>query len=134
VTAAALTNSEQIELTSGAAAATLKVTGAFGNTDFVSIDAGFGGGSSALTVGGTLTNSGSFDIGNVDLGKALTVTAAGLANTGTISLTGGVATLATLDIAAAAPATLTGSFNLTGDALLEFKSGGITAIGTGAKR
>ena len=58
------------------------------------------------------------------------MTAAGLANTGTINLTGGTAA-ATLDITTAAPATLTGNFNLAGDALLEFASGGITALGTG---
>ena len=59
------------------------------------------------------------------------MTAAGLSNTGTIELTGGAATMATLDITAAAPATLGGTFDLSGDALLEFASGGITAIGAG---
>ena len=58
------------------------------------------------------------------------MTANGLANTGTIDLTGGAGT-ATLDITAAAPATWTGTLS-SGDALLEFKSGGITAIGRGA--
>ena len=60
------------------------------------------------------------------------MTAAGFSNTGTINLTGGTATRATLDITAAAPATLTGTYNLSGDALLEFASGGIMAIGTSA--
>ncbi len=119
-------------LTGGTAAATLKVTGAFGNTDLVEIDAGFGGGGSILTIGGTLTNSGLFYVGNTGLAKATTVTAAGLSNTGTITLTGGAATPATLDITVAAPATWTGTADLAGDALLEYKSGGITAIGSGA--
>ena len=60
------------------------------------------------------------------------MTAPGLANTGTIDLTGGAGTPATLDITAAAPATLGGTYNLSGDALLEFKSGGVTAIASGA--
>ena len=90
-------------------------------------------GGSTLTVGGTLTNSGyAFDIGNTAITKATTVTAAGLSNTGTIDLTGGASTKTTLDITGAAPATLGGTYDLSGDALLEYKSGGITAIGSGA--
>ena len=38
VTAASVANAGTIELASGTAAATLKVTGAFGSTDFVEID------------------------------------------------------------------------------------------------
>ncbi len=134
VTAAAASNSGSIELSSGTAAAALKVTGAFGNTDFVEIDTGFGGGGgSSLTIGGTLTNSATFEIGNTSLAKATTVTAAGLSNTGMVDLTGSASVPATLDIAAAAPATLGGSFSLAGDALLEFKSGAITALGSGAE-
>ncbi len=132
VTAASIANSGNLELSSGTAAAALKVTGAFGNTDFVEIDTGFGGGGgSSLTIGGTLTNGATFEVGNTSLSKATTVTAAGLANTGTIDLTGGTAA-ATLDVTAAAPATWTGTADLSGDALLEYKSGGITAIGSGA--
>jgi hypothetical protein len=132
VTAASIANGGNLELNSGmAAAVTLKDAGAFGNTDFAEIDAGLGAGGSILTIGGTLTNSGTIEIGNTSLTKATTVTAAGLANTGTIDLTGGAATKATLDITTAAPATLAGTYNLSGDALLEFASGGITAIGTG---
>ena len=133
LTVAALANSGTIYLTSGTAAATLKDTGAFGNTDFVEIDAFGGGGGSVLTISGALTNSSTLAIGNTSLSKATTVTAAGLANTGEINLTGGTATKATLDITAAAPATWTGTVDLTGDALLEFTgTTGITAIGTSA--
>ena len=81
-----------------------------------------------------LTNTGTVGIGNSGLGTATTVTAKGLANTGTINLFGGTATRATLDINATAPATWTGSANLSGDALLEFASGMITAIGSDANR
>jgi len=130
VTAASVTNSGTFELISGTAAATLKVTGAFGSTDFVEVDTS-GAGGSKLTIGGTLTNGGTFEVGNPGLSKATTVTAAGLSSTGTIYLSGGTSTPATLDITAAAPATLTANFNLSGDSLLEFASGGITAIGSG---
>ena len=133
VTAGSVANAGDIDLTSGTAAATLKVTGAFGNTDLVEVDSGFDEtGGSILTIGGTLTNSATFEIGNTGLSKATTVTAAGLANTGTIDLTGAAAIKATLDITTAAPATLGGTYDLSGDALLEFASGGITAIGSGA--
>ncbi len=53
-----MNNSDFIYLTSGTAAATLKDTGAFGNTDYVEVDIGYNAaGGSILTVGGTLTNS-----------------------------------------------------------------------------
>jgi hypothetical protein len=44
----------------------------------------------------------------------------------------GTAATATLDITGAAPTTLSGTYQLSGDALLEFASGGVTAIGSGA--
>ena len=40
------------------------------------------------TFGGTLTNDGTFDIGNSGLSAATTVTASGLDNTGALSLAG----------------------------------------------
>jgi hypothetical protein len=91
------------------------------------IDDGGSGGSS-LTIGGTLANSGTIDIGNSGISASTTVNAAGLSNTGTITITGSATKQATLAIAAAAPAILTGFYNLIGDALLEFGSGPITAI------
>ena len=111
-------------------------TVALNNTGTLEVDYsyyGAGGGGSAVSIGGTLTNSGFVEIGNTAITKATTVTAKGLANTGTIDLTGGAAIRATLDSTAAAPATWTGSAFLSGDALLEFASGGITAIGSGAE-
>jgi fibronectin-binding autotransporter adhesin len=91
-----------------------------------------------VTIGGTLTNSGTTDIGNGNggLSASTTVTAAGLHNTGTLILQGnatsGTTNQATLDITAAAPATATGSIRVSGDAMVEFASGGITAVGIGA--
>jgi hypothetical protein len=113
----------------------LTTTVALNNTGTFEVDYsyyGTAGGGSAVAIGGTLTNSGFVEIGNTGITKATTVTAKGLANTGTIDLTGGAAIRATLDSTAAAPATWIGSAFLSGDAVLEFASGGITAIGGGA--
>src|SRR5262249_31679386 len=62
-----------------------------------------------------------------------TVSAQGLANTGTINLTGSGTKQATLDIAAPAPATWTGVANLSGDAVLEFASSSITNVAAGGR-
>ena len=132
VTAGAVNNSNLIDLVSGTAAAALKVAGAFGNTATVEVDYGSSIGGSNLTIGGTLTNSATLDIGYTTLTKATTVKAANLANTGTVNLSGGTAATATLDITGVAPTTLSGTYNLSGNALLEFASGGVTAIATGA--
>ena len=125
------TNAGTLNLENGAA---LTTTVGLTNSSFLEVD-NSGTGGSRLTIGGTLTNSGfSFNVGNTGLTKATTVTAAGLANTGrshdqSDRRHGGPGTL---DITTAAPATLTGNFNLSGDALLEFASGAITALGTGS--
>ena len=136
VNAAALSNHGNVFLYSGTAAvAALKVTGAFGNSGAVYVDISGNGGSS-LTIGGTLTNSGTLDIGNTtSLTKPTTVEAGSLANTGTIYLNEGTgaAAPATLDITGAAPTTLSGIYQLSGNALLEFGSGGVTAIGSAAQ-
>ncbi len=79
-----------------------------------------------------MTNGGNLTIGNGGLTRATTATVAKLANTGTIDLTGAAAVQAALKVGAAAPATLTGSFDLVGNALLQYASGAITAIGLGA--
>ena len=133
VSAAALSNSGSLYLYSGTAAAALDTTGAFGNTGAVYID-NSGAGGSTVTVGGVLTNNGTLSIGNTSQTKATKVTAAGLAGTGTVDLSGGAtaAAQATLDVTGAAPATLNGAYSLVGNALLEFGSGGVSAIGSGA--
>ena len=122
-------NAGTLALQSGAVLATKVV---FNNAGTVEIDNGFDNGGSSLALGGTLTNSSALDIGNVGLSKTTTVTAPGLVNTGTVELAGGSATPATLHVTGPAPATLTGSYSLSGDAILEYNSGGIAAIGTGA--
>src|SRR5579871_4622280 len=130
VSAAALTNQQFLDLYSGSAAASLSLTGAFGNSGTVEVDYG-GNGGSTLKIGGTLTNSGYFYIGYTSLTKPTLVTAASLANTGYIELMGGAAA-ATLDITGVAPTTLGGNVYVLGDALFEFGSGAVTGIASGA--
>jgi hypothetical protein len=113
------------------------VTGDFSNSGTVGVDFGTSSGTT-LTIGGTLTNTstGAFYIGYSNLPADTTVTAAALSNAGTLNLTGGFDGVnsgqATLDIAGAAPATLTGNVRLQGPALLAFGSGSITNIPNGA--
>src|SRR5262245_16010682 len=66
------------------------LTGDFSNSGTVGVDYGTSSGTT-LTIGGTLTNtgSGSFNIGYSLLPAASTVTAAALSNAGTINLIGG---------------------------------------------
>jgi hypothetical protein len=112
--------------------AALTTQGNFANTGAVQVDQSIGAGGSNLTFGGALNNSAQLDIGSSNIIKGATVTAKTLTNTGSVSLTGG-AGRSTLDIKANAPATLTGTFSLTTNALLEFAGGAITAIGSNAR-
>ncbi len=119
---------------------TQAVTGKFVNSGGFYVDTASGLGGSTVTIGGTLTNSGTLQIGPSDfsLSSPDQVTASHLNNTGTIALygSGNGAPLeqATLDITSgAAPATLTGQVFIQGDALLEYASGKITSIGSGAE-
>ena len=137
-----------INTTSGSGAA-VTIGGGLNNTGTLSVDTfyqvhliswrplkyvTYSSGGSSLSIGGALTNSGAVDIGTGHLKASTTATARTLVNTGSITLQGtfGSTYQATLDIAGAAPSTLTGSVTLKGDSLLEFGSGGITAIGAGA--
>ena len=63
------------------------------NSDFVEIDNSFGStsGGSSLTIGKTLTNQSSLNIGSTGLSKATTVTAAALTNSSFINLASGTA-------------------------------------------
>src|SRR5205085_246464 len=90
----------------------------------------FGDGGSSLALGGTLSNSGSVNIGNSSLSKATTVTATGLVNSGTVNLAGNSTTRSALIVSGPAPATL-GNFNIAGDALLQFSSGAVSSIAAG---
>src|SRR5437588_119464 len=87
--------------------------------------------------GGVPTAATDATIGVANRSSATTVTAAGLANTGTLILqgtSGGVSpNQATLDITGAAPATLSGLNFIRGDADLEFATGGVTAIASGGE-
>jgi hypothetical protein len=136
-TAGTLRNTGSIDVFGGPAAARLTVKGNAGNSGQFNIDhtnfssIGILGGA-VLTVGATLANSGDLEIGNAGLARATKVTAAELVNTGDIGLTGGTAR-ATLDVAAAAPATLSGGYFLAGNALLRYAGGAITALGSGAE-
>jgi hypothetical protein len=120
--------------------AAVTTTGAFANTNLINIDnSGYGEGGSSLVLGGVLTNGGTVYLGNNGLSAADQLTATGLANTGTIDITGAGSTQALLSIAAAAgtqggPAgSITGQVNLSGDASLTFASGQINSITSGAQ-
>jgi hypothetical protein len=96
------------------------------------VDTGGGQGGTALSIGGTLTNSNYVAIGNASLSAATKVTANALSNTGRIDITGG-ANQASLSIATAAPSIWTGTLNISGDGLLRFSgTTGISSISGGA--
>jgi Ca2+-binding RTX toxin-like protein len=114
-------------------------SGNLDNAGFLNVDTGTPG--STLTVGGVLINRGTVNIGNQFYGGAAattTVTAGALRNTGAISLTGNASfepavSQVILDIAGAAPSTLTGQYSLANHALLKFGSGSINTIAAGAR-
>jgi hypothetical protein len=109
------------------------IGGDLSNSGSLLIDTDSGQGGTTLSVGGTLTNSNVIAIGNVNLSASTTVSAAALVNSGSISVTGKGVNQAALEIAGAAPGTLAGFVDLTGNALLQFSSGSITAIGGGER-
>lgn len=90
-----------------------------------------------MTIGGTLTNTGSVVIGNSSLSASSTLTVSGLTNLGTINLWGNESSQtteqATFDDKGAAPTTWTGKVYIHGDLLFEFASGGISSIAAGAE-
>jgi|GEM_PF-4554476 len=125
------TSAAILKVTGTAVASTL--TGNLANSGTLTVDASAPGGT--LSVAAALINSGMLSIGaDTSLAGPTTVQAASVANTGTIKMgkADGGAGQATLSIAAAAPATLTGTYNLLQNALLQFASGGIAAIANGA--
>ena len=108
------------------------------------VDAYGGSGGSDVTIGGDLTNSsaGNFSDGGVVVGASgitvsdtLTVDGT-VSNTGIVNVIGGrTGAAAQMLVTGAAPGTLTGTYNVVGDAggaLLQFGSGGISQIGDGA--
>jgi len=121
----------------GAGGATLTTTKAFANYDGTYVDNTYNGdGGSAVTFGGKLTNDGTFDIGNTGLSALTSVKATTLVNNSTLTLQGnassGTIDKASLVLSGAAASTSTGTLQVSGDATLEFGSGGITTIGAGA--
>jgi hypothetical protein len=105
---------------------------------YLGVDNGGSGGSS-LTLGGSLTNSGTMQVGNYYMTSPSTVKV-----TGTYTGTGGTVLVdagnttganALLNITGAAPGTLTGTYQVdayAGSAAIEWGSGGIASIGNGS--
>ena len=89
----------------GAGGASLTTTAPFTNVDTTDVDHLKGDGGSAVTFGGTLTNEGSFDIGNGSLSAATMVAANGLNDSGTLALLGSGGSLAELIVNGAATTT-----------------------------
>ena len=114
--------------------AVLTVSTNVGNSGTIYVDGPYGdSGGGSLTIDGTLTNSNFVQIGNGG-GATGTITAAGLDNTGTIDIAGNGNTSPDLmNIAAVAPATWVGTLNISGDGELEFASGEIATIASGAQ-
>ncbi len=138
-------NAGSLQLANGAAVSTnagLSLT----NAGQLLVDQSGSGGSS-LSIGGGLTNTygGVFRVGSAGntsptsvtingplttyAGSGFSSVAGGMSATnGTVALTGGTSTQATINVQSAAPSTLTGNYQISNDALLEYASGGITAI------
>jgi hypothetical protein len=96
------------------------------------------GANTTVTIGGTLTNSGSISIGVASNSFAPdTVTAAGLVNTSTGSIvlqgesSSGATIQVTLDITTASSSTIDGTFSILGDADLELPTGVTTVASDG---
>ncbi len=114
--------------------ASVGITGNFLNTGALLLDGdSFSSeGASALTVSGTLTNTGGIDVGppSGNLNANTTLIAGALAGTGSLGLFGGT-NQAMVDIAAAAPTTLAFNVSLFGHSLLEYGSGQVGTIASG---
>ena len=103
------------------------------------LDASNTGGGSSLTLGGSLANSGTVQVGNYYTSSpdTLKVTGTYTSTGATLAVIGGnysTAANALVNVSGAAPGTITGNYELTsnqGSAAVEFGSGSITAIGNG---
>ena len=129
-------NAGAFDLVNGASAT---LTGDLLNSGFLGLDSDSytSEGGSSLTVDGTLTNNGQIVIGPSTLGLSAnaTLTAGALAGAGSIALYGNLGAAphqAAIDVESAAPGTLTATARLYGDAVLQFASGQIAAIASGA--
>jgi hypothetical protein len=92
---------------------------------------------SILSIGGTLTNSGTLNVGSSDPGSTATVKAENFVNTGTIDITSFSTQFqaSVLALHNVAPSELTSgvSLILDGNTLLEYEKGGIVTIDSGAE-
>ena len=118
---------------SGAGGAAITTTTAFANHATFNVDSNYGDGGSTASFGGVFTNYATTTIGNYALTASTTVSATGLANNSVLTIqgnaTGGTTNQAALKISGAGPGTWSGALRVSGDALLQFGSGGITAVG-----
>ena len=100
------------------------------------VDANAGEGGSNLTFNGALTNAGALALGDATLAQADLIQATALANTGSLTLIGGPATQALLNVTQAASfgagTNVTGTVTLTNDAAIAFSSGSLTGVALGA--
>ncbi len=121
----------------GPGGASINTTVGLFNGGALDIDIYNADGASEMTIGGTLTNTGSVTVGNSSLSASSTLTVSGLNNLGAIDLWGdeklGTTEQATFNDKGAAPTTWTGKVYIHGDSLFEFASGGIASIGNGAE-
>ena len=105
------------------------------NTGFLGLDsdAYTGEGGSSVNIAGTLANGGNLQVGNSTRGTSATstLTLGNLTGTGGVTLYGGGTNQATVDVLSPAPGTLVANTYLSADALLEYASGSIAAIGAG---
>ena len=114
----------------------MTTNGALTNSGQLRVDDGGNGGSS-LTLGGSLTNNDYMQLGNYYITSPSNVKVNGtLTNTNTVQVDAGNASGANalLNITGAAPATLTGTYQMNAYAsssAVEWGSGGITSIGDG---
>ena len=119
------------------AGGTEAVNGSVANSGYLGLDAG-GAGGSTMTVGGSLTNTNTLQVGNGGMTAASLLTIGGGLTTSnaTLSVVGGQTGASASIVAGGAPTgTLTGTFALTGNAggaIVQYASGGITQIGDGA--
>jgi hypothetical protein len=92
---------------------------------------------SALSVGGALTNSGILNVVDPNPTESAQISAHNLVNSGTLNISGwdggGLASILALNNVAPMELKAGVSINLSGDALLEYKSGGIETIALGAQ-
>ena len=126
---------QRLELTG---ASTLSVKDWLDNAGILDVNAAsYSDGGATATVVGILDNTGSLNIGNFYLSNPAALAVGGLVNSGSVVLQGNTTASSALNqaslvIGGAAPTIATGSLRVSGDALVEYTSGGIGQIAAGA--